>query len=109
VRIKPNNGFQKEDIRVNGNRVGLIDANNRITDEYEVSEVFTGEATTPTIFNTSFPAYLRAIVEGVNVSVFMYGSTGSGKEHTMSGKGADTGIVNLISDNLFNVLEEKRY
>ena len=27
----------------------------------------------------------------------------------MEGKGADVGIVPLISDNLFNVLEEKKY
>lgn len=48
-------------------------------------------------------------MEGVNVSVFLYGATGSGKAHTMEGKGADAGIVPLFSDNLFNVLEEKRY
>lgn len=48
-------------------------------------------------------------MEGVNVSVFLYGATGSGKSHTMEGKGADVGIVALLADNLFNVLEEKRY
>jgi len=52
---------------------------------------------------------VRALIEGVNVSVFLYGSTGSGKMHTMEGKGADSGLVQLISDNVFNVLEEKRY
>jgi len=61
------------------------------------------------IFNQSMPAYLRALIEGVNVSLFIYGASGAGKAHTAEGKGADTGIVTLISDNLFNVLEEKRY
>ena len=89
--------------------MGLIDANNRVRDEFDVSEVYSQDAATTTLFNQSFPAYLRAIVEGVNVSVFLYGATGSGKSHTMEGKGADVGLVPLMSDNLFNVLEEKRY
>ena len=109
MRVKPNTGFQKDDIKVTENRVGLVDANNRVRDEYDVSEVYSQDAATTTIFNQSFPASLRAIVEGVNVSVFLYGATGSGKAHTMEGKGADAGIVPLFSDNLFNVLEEKRY
>ena len=48
-------------------------------------------------------------MEGVNVSLFLYGSTGSGKTHTMQGQGADTGLVTLLADNLFNILDEKRY
>jgi len=61
------------------------------------------------IFDTSFPSYIRALSEGVNVSVFSFGSTGSGKTHAMEGSKTDPGLVSLISDNLFNVLEEKRY
>ena len=109
VRVKPNNGFQKETVKINDNRVGLVDTNGRVSDEYEVSEVFSAEASTTMIFNQTMPAYVRALIEGVNVSVFLYGSTGSGKMHTMEGKGADSGLVQLISDNVFNVLEEKRY
>ena len=109
VRQKANNGFQREDIQVQGSRVGILDANNRVRDEYETSEVFNEEASNSAIFNRCFPPYLRALVEGVNVSVFMYGATGTGKSHTAEGQGADTGFVTLIADNLFNVLEEKRY
>ena len=43
------------------------------------------------------------------MSIFLFGATGSGKAHTMEGKGADIGLVPLLSDNLFNILEEKRY
>ena len=51
------------------------------------------------------------MMEGVNVSVFLYGSSDSGKAHTMEGGrgGADPGIVPLLADNLFNILDEKRY
>jgi hypothetical protein len=109
VRVKPNNGFQKSDLQIDDNRVGLKGTNGQVREEFEVSEAFNEDATTTTIFNSCFPAYLRAVVEGVNISVFLYGSSGSGKEHTMDGKGADTGLVTLLSENLFNILEEKRY
>jgi len=35
VRVKPNNGFQREDIQVQNNRVGILDANNRVRDDFE--------------------------------------------------------------------------
>ena len=109
MRVKPNNGFQKSDLQIEDNRVGLKGTNGQVREEFEVSEAFNEDATTTTIFNSCFPAYLRAVVEGVNISVFLYGSSGSGKEHTMDGKGADTGLVTLLSENLFNILDEKRY
>ena len=52
---------------------------------------------------------MRALTEGVNVSVFMFGSTGSGKSHCMEGNKSDPGLISLLADNLFNILEEKRY
>ena len=45
----------------------------------------------------------------MNVSVFSFGATGSGKTHSMLGSKTDPGLVSLISDNIFNVLEDKRY
>jgi len=41
------------------------------------------------------------------VSVFSFGATGSGKTHCMEGSRTDPGLVSLISDNVFNVLEDK--
>ena len=39
----------------------------------------------------------------------MFGATGSGKSHCMEGNRSDPGLISLLSDNLFNVLEDKRY
>ena len=39
----------------------------------------------------------------------MFGSTGSGKTHTLEGSNSDPGLAALVSDNLFNVLEDKRF
>jgi hypothetical protein len=39
----------------------------------------------------------------------MYGATGSGKSHTFEGKNGDLGIVSLIQQNAFDLLEKKKY
>lgn len=49
------------------------------------------------------------MTEGVNVSVFHFGATGSGKTHSMEGTQTDPGLVQLLADNLFNILEDKRF
>lgn len=39
----------------------------------------------------------------------MFGGTGSGKTHAMEGSQTDPGLVSLMADNLFNILEDKRF
>jgi hypothetical protein len=39
----------------------------------------------------------------------MFGGTGSGKTHAMEGSQTDPGLVSLVADNLFNILEDKRF
>lgn len=41
--------------------------------------------------------------------MFMFGATGSGKTHSMEGNKMDPGVIQLLSDNIFNILEDKRY
>ena len=43
------------------------------------------------------------------MTVFMFGSTGSGKTHCLEGSNSDPGLASLIGDNLFNVMEDKRF
>jgi len=39
----------------------------------------------------------------------MFGSTGSGKTHCLEGSNSDPGLASLIGDNLFNLMEDKRF
>jgi len=109
VRVKPSVGYQKEDIRIDGNRVSILDVNNRVKEEFDCNEIYSPDQTMAKLFDTSFPPYLRAFIEGVNVSVFTFGATGSGKTHALEGNQTDPGLVSLVSDNIFSILEDKRY
>ena len=41
-----------------------------------------------------------------NISVFAYGSTGSGKTHTMQGNGTEHGLIQNMSKELFEEMAE---
>jgi hypothetical protein len=56
---------------------------NQVREEYNVSELYTEEATNSTIFNQSMQSFIRAVTEGVNISVFTYGTSHAGKSHTI--------------------------
>jgi hypothetical protein len=80
-----------------------------VKEEFDCNEMLTPDMGMPRIFDQTFPPYLRALTEGVNVTVFMFGSTGSGKTHCLEGSNSDPGLASLIGDNLFNVMEDKRF
>jgi hypothetical protein len=89
--------------------VGLVDSNGHLRDEYAASEIFNADASTTELFNASFPQYVKALLQGINISVFLLGSTSSGRTHTMVGKGSDLGLVQLLGDSVFSALEEEKY
>jgi len=108
VRVKPPSGYQREDVRIHNDRISLLDVNNRVKEEYEIQDIFPAEATVQSIFETSFASYVRALSEGVNFAVFGMGSTNSGKTSTIEGEFSQPGLVTLMSDAIFNMMEDKR-
>ena len=62
VRLKPQVGYQKEDLRINGNRVGILDVNGRgifsflfifflVKEDFECNEIFTPDMNMPRVFD----------------------------------------------------------
>jgi hypothetical protein len=46
------------------------------------------------------------VTNGTHGTVFAYGATGSGKTHTMQGKPASPGIIQLAAQHIFdNILQ----
>ena len=54
-------------------------------------------------------SHMAAANAGVNVSIFFYGATGSGKSHTFEGKNGDVGVVSIMQQNALDHLEKKKY
>ena len=79
VKIKPNAGYYREDIQIRNDRIGLLDVNNRIREDFGCNDIIDASIPMQQFFQDSCGAYVRAIIEGVNIAVIGFGTTGSGK------------------------------
>ncbi|CAG9332942.1 unnamed protein product [Blepharisma stoltei] len=109
IKIKPNAGYFREDLKVTGTKIGVLDANNRVREEFECGDIYDGGAPLYKIFENSCQAYLGAILEGVNVGIVSFGTTGSGKTFNLEGEGSDSGLIHYFVQSLFESLDEKKY
>jgi len=108
LRIKPNLGHFPEDLKLNGDRIGILDVNNRIREEYECTNIFPGNESALQVYNTVLIPYLRASLEGVNISILAFGTSGSGKTYTIQGDHSSPGIINFFIQAIFEGLDEKK-
>lgn len=46
--------------------------------------------------------------QGYNATLLAYGQTGSGKSYSMIGYGANRGIIPVVCEELFQVIENKK-
>lgn len=63
------------------------------------------EATTQEEVYRSVSSLVKATVRGYNTTIFAYGSTGSGKSHTMTGNSASPGIIPRAISEIFSIIE----
>lgn len=108
IKIKPNAGYFREDIKIHGDRIGLLDVNNRIREEYECADIIDGGQPQSKLYEVCSP-YLKACIEGVNVAFLAFGTTGSGKTYSVEGDASDPGLINYFTQALYQALEEKKY
>lgn len=74
--------------------------------QFLFDRVFGWEATNADVFNHSTQDLIKALMDGCNCSVFVYGATGAGKTHTMLGHNQNPGITFLTMNELFKRKEE---
>lgn len=67
---------------------------------YKCDAYFGPEDDTRFIYNETAKNLITRITDGFNCSVFCYGSTGTGKTHTMFGTPEDPGIVSMLIEDL---------
>lgn len=108
VKVKPNLGHFSEDLKLNGDRIGILDVNGRIREEYECANIFPGNQNSSEIYSEVLIPYLKASLEGVNISVLTFGTTSSGKSYTIQGDGNTPGVIHFFIQAMFEGLEEKK-
>ncbi|KAH0862924.1 hypothetical protein HID58_080135, partial [Brassica napus] len=53
----------------------------------------------------SISSVISGVVHGLNATVFVYGSTGSGKTYTMVGTRSDPGLMVLSLNTIFDMIK----
>lgn len=109
IRVKPNLGHYQEDLKINGDRIGILDINNKIREEYECANIYSGDVGALEIYESMLIPYLSAALEGLNVAIMAFGTTTSGKTYSIQGESKNPGIVNFFAKAVFEGLDEKKY
>jgi kinesin family protein 18/19 len=69
---------------------------------YFFDRIFSKSLPTSHVYQNTCTQLIKSVIEGYNVCVFAYGTTGSGKTYTMTGLPETPGIDVLILQDLFN-------
>ena len=94
VRIMPPDGAL-------GSRKAVSAVDDKI---FSFDRVLPEDATQEDMYQ-SVSAHVKATVRGYNTTIFAYGSTGSGKSHTMTGNSTAPGIIPRAISEIFSIIE----
>ncbi|KAH7846671.1 hypothetical protein Vadar_016834 [Vaccinium darrowii] len=67
---------------------------------------FGPECTNSDVYKRSISSVIAGVVQGLNATVFAYGSTGSGKTYTMVGTQDDPGLMVLSLHTIFDLIKK---
>ncbi|XP_077444270.1 kinesin-like protein KIF18A [Stigmatopora argus] len=76
--------------------------------KFVFDHVFAEDSTQDEIFENTTKGVLDGVMNGFNCTVFAYGSTGSGKTHTMLGTPNDPGVMYRTLKDLFKRMDDAK-
>ncbi|XP_016899280.2 kinesin-like protein KIN-8B isoform X3 [Cucumis melo] len=76
--------------------------------QYCFDHAFGPESTNQEVYTKSISSIIPGVVQGLNVTVFAYGSTGSGKTYTMVGTKDDPGLMVLSLHTVFDLIKKDK-
>lgn len=85
-------GNDKQSISLNETHPSLMKSSRAAgRPKFQFDAVFDEHDSTSKLYNTTVKDTIQSFIEGHNTTLLAYGSTGSGKTHTMSGTSVDPG------------------
>ena len=107
IKIKPE-PQQRIDLKIYENKISLLDQYDRAVDEFITNGAILESADAiRNTFESTVGKYLGFVVHGVNLSIFTFGSKGSGKTFSLQGNQSESGVLGLLVETLFANLESK--
>ena len=75
--------------------------------QFVFDRVFDDSENNLTVYQETTKDLVTSLLNGYNCSIFAYGSTGSGKTHTMLGSKNDPGVIFFTTMDLFEPIEQE--
>ena len=75
--------------------------------KYVFDHVFENFDDTELVFEKTTQFLIPTLLNGFNSTVFAYGSTGSGKTHTMLGRVGQQGVIGYAFEEMFDKIVEE--
>ncbi|CAL1371941.1 unnamed protein product [Linum trigynum] len=75
---------------------------------YCFDHAFGPDSANSEVYKTCISSVISGVVQGLNATVFAYGSTGSGKTYTMVGKPDDPGLMVLSLHTIFDLIKSDK-
>ena len=72
---------------------------------YHFDRIFDNSYATDQVYENTCKDLIESVMKGYNGCVFAYGTTGSGKTHTMTGNLQNPGINYLMIQDIFNKVQ----
>ncbi|XP_024027036.1 kinesin-like protein KIN-8B [Morus notabilis] len=76
--------------------------------KYSFDYAFGPDSTNLDVYTKSISSVISGVVQGLNATVFAYGSTGSGKTYTMAGTKDDPGLMVLSLHRIFDLIQREK-
>ena len=105
LRAKEN---AKQDLGRDENSVCIINDEGQPEKWYDFDYVFNDVDSTTDLFDQCFRNYLNSLINGINVSIFMYGASDTGKEYTLRDNEKELGLISQIADGVFTAMKSKK-
>lgn len=102
VRMKPTKE-NESNFKIDKNTL----INNKTKEIFTFDSIISSSTTNEAVFSSLIKNNLSCLLQGINVSIFAYGQTSTGKTFTMKGKGSSlNGIIPLSIKELFSKLSD---
>ena len=102
VRLKPTKEKIENNFTYDSNSI----TNKKTNECFSFDSIITPQTSNKEIFDNLIKNNLSSLLKGINVSIFAYGQTSTGKTFTMKGDQKNEGIISLSIKEIFSNLEK---
>ena len=104
IRIKPNTLNQNSETNFTYDEKSIT--NKKTNEVFTFDTIISPETTNEKLFSDHIKTNLSSILKGINLSIFAYGQTSTGKTYTMKGKNLN-GVIPLSIKEIFLLFEKE--